>query len=32
LARLVGTEPSSDPKIFSWSEKSIARVDSRDCA
>jgi hypothetical protein len=29
FARLVGTEPSRDPKIRSWSEKSISRVDSR---
>ena len=28
----VGIEPSSEPKIRSWSEKSMARVDSRDCA
>ena len=29
FARLVGTEPSSEPKMRSWSEKSISRDDSR---
>ena len=32
LARMFGTDPSSEPKMRSWSLKSIARVDSRDCA
>ena len=32
LARMFGTEPSIEPKMRSWSLKSIARVDSRDCA
>ena len=29
---MFGTEPSIEPKMRSWSLKSIARFDSRDCA
>jgi hypothetical protein len=32
VVRLVGMDPRSAPKVLSWSEKSIARLVSRDRA